>query len=191
MKRFLAPISILFLLFSIYISSAEAPAERPQYQISVTVDSVFLGDIIIELYPETAPEHCRNFDSLASIGFFDGTAFHRIIPGVLIQGGDPNTQKPDKKYWGMGNSSQRKIKAEFSDIPHVRGIISAARTTDPNSHTSQFFICLRPLHALDKQYTVFGSVIEGMEIADKISQLPRDNNEMPISKVEIQVCKRD
>ena len=137
-----------------------------------------LGKIVLELLPNMAPETVRNFAKLAKSSFYDGTSFHRVIPGFMIQGGDPNTKKPDKSKWGMGGPGYN-INAEFNSKSHLRGIVSMARATDPNSAGSQFFIVTTDSTFLDKQYTVFGQVVEGMNIADKIVNLPRDKNDCP------------
>ena len=120
----------------------------------------------------------RNFVSLARSSFYDGTLFHRVIPGFMIQGGDPNTKKPDKSKWGQGGPGHT-IKAEFNSKSHHRGIVSMARATDPDSAGSQFFIVTKDSTFLDRQYTVFGQVKEGVDIADKIVNLPRDKNDCP------------
>ena len=133
-----------------------------------------LGNIEFKLLPELAPEHVRNFSKLSKDGFYDGTLFHRVIPGFMIQGGDPNTKDPNmKNQWGMGGPGYS-IKAEFNSRSHLRGIISMARSTDPDSAGSQFFIMHANNTGLDRQYTVFGEVTEGMDIVDKIAELPRD-----------------
>ena len=138
-----------------------------------------LGNIEFKLLPELAPEHVRNFIKLSQSGFYDGTLFHRVIPGFMIQGGDPNTKDPNMKgQWGMGGPGYS-IKAEFSSRSHHRGIVSMARSQDPDSGGSQFFIVTSDSTFLDKQYTVFGEVVEGMDIADKIVNLPRDGNDCP------------
>jgi len=142
------------------------------------------GNIILELMPETAPETVRNFVKLAKSSFYDGVLFHRVIPGFMIQGGDPNTKKPDKSKWGTGGPGHN-IKAEFSSRSHLRGIVSMARATDPNSAGSQFFIVTTDSTFLDRQYTVFGRVLEGMTIADKIVNLPRDKNDCPLQEAKI------
>lgn len=166
-----------------------------QYVISVKQGNKFLGDIKIELFPDVAPKHVRNFDSLVSIGFYDGTAFHRVVKGFMIQGGDPNTKNKPKKTWGMGDPSQTKIPAEFSDLQHKPGIISAARTNDPNSATSQFFICTGDAPWLDGKYTIFGRVVEGMDVVKKIEDVELERqpnmNEMssPVEKVEMTIKK--
>ena len=125
-----------------------------------------------------APETVRNFEKLAKDGFYDGTFFHRVIPGFMIQGGDPNTKGWEKSTWGTGGPGYS-IKAEFSSRSHLRGIVSMARSQDPDSAGSQFFIVTADSTFLDRQYTVFGEVIEGMEVADKIVKLQRDSNDCP------------
>ena len=138
-----------------------------------------LGSIEFNLLPELAPEHVRNFVKLAQSGFYDGTLFHRIIPGFMIQGGDPNTKDPNlKSQWGMGGPGYN-IKAEFNSRSHLRGIISMARSQDPDSAGSQFFIVTSDSTFLDREYTVFGEVTVGMDVADKIVNLPRDGNDCP------------
>ncbi len=136
------------------------------------------GKIGFELLPNLAPETVRNFVTLAKSSFYDGTLFHRVIPGFMIQGGDPNTKKPDKSKWGIGGPGHT-IKAEFNSKSHLRGIVSMARAMDPDSAGSQFFIVTTDSTFLDRQYTVFGQVIEGMDVADKIVNLPRDKNDCP------------
>ena len=139
------------------------------------------GSIKFNLLPDIAPETVRNFVTLAKKGLYDGTLFHRIIPGFMIQGGDPNTKDPNKKsQWGMGGPGHT-VKAEFSSRSHLEGIVSMARATDPNSAGSQFFIVTSDnnTESLDRQYTVFGKVTEGMDVAHKIENLPRDGNDCP------------
>jgi len=136
------------------------------------------GNIKFNLLPDIAPETVRNFSQLAKSGFYNGTLFHRIIPGFMIQGGDPNTKNPDKSTWGQGGPGYN-LKAEFNTRSHLRGIVSMARATDPNSAGSQFFIITSDSTFLDRQYTVFGEVVDGMEVADKIVNLPRDSNDCP------------
>src|SRR3954471_14480734 len=119
------------------------------------------GEMVIQFWPEVAPKTVENFKALAKKGFYDGTAFHRIVKGFMIQGGDPNTKDLAKEdSYGMGDPGY-KIKAEFNDRPHVRGVLSMARSRDPNSAGSQFFICLDRAAPLDHQYTAFGKVIKG------------------------------
>ena len=136
------------------------------------------GSIKFGLLPELAPETTRSFLKLAKSGFYNGTLFHRVIPGFMIQGGDPNTKSPDKSVWGQGGPGYN-LKAEFNSRSHLRGIVSMARAADPDSAGSQFFIVTGDSTFLDNQYTVFGEVIDGMEIADKIVDLPRDSNDCP------------
>ena len=139
------------------------------------------GKISLNLLPELAPETVRNFTKLASDGFYDGTLFHRVIPGFMIQGGDPNTKTGDRGSWGTGGPGYT-IKAEFNSRSHLRGIVSMARAQDPDSAGSQFFIVTSDSTFLDKQYTVFGEVTEGMDVADKIVGLDRDGNDCPTEK---------
>ena len=136
------------------------------------------GNIKFRLMSDIAPETVRNFSQLAKSGFYNGTLFHRIIPGFMIQGGDPNTKNPDKSTWGQGGPGYN-LKAEFNSRSHLRGIVSMARATDPDSAGSQFFIVTSDSTFLDRQYTVFGEVVDGMEVADKIVNLPRDGNDCP------------
>ena len=149
----------------------------------VTIKTNF-GSIKFNLLPELAPETVRNFSKLAKSGFYNETLFHRVIPGFMIQGGDPNTKSPDKSMWGQGGPGYN-LKAEFSSRSHLRGIVSMARATDPDSAGSQFFVVTSDSTFLDKQYTVFGQVVEGMEVADKIVNLPRDGNDCPEQEVKM------
>ena len=145
------------------------------------------GDMDIVFFPEKAPKHVENFITLAKSGFYNGTIFHRVIPGFMIQGGDPNTKDLNKpETYGQGGPPQR-LKAEFNDIPHKRGILSMARTSDPNSAGSQFFVVVKDSNFLDGQYTVFGEVVKGMEVADKIVNLPRNSRDLPTERAEITV----
>ncbi|MBK5282438.1 MAG: peptidylprolyl isomerase [Nitrospiraceae bacterium] len=145
------------------------------------------GDMDIVFFPEKAPKHVENFIALARSGFYNGTIFHRVIPGFMIQGGDPNTKDLNKpETYGQGGPSQR-LKAEFNDIPHRRGILSMARTNDPNSAGSQFFIVVKDSNFLDGQYTVFGEVVKGMEVADKIVSLPKNSRDLPTERAEVTV----
>ena len=140
------------------------------------------GKISFELLPDLAPETVRNFEKLTKDGFYDGTLFHRVIPGFMIQGGDPNTKTDNKGSWGMGGPGYN-VKAEFSSRSHLRGIVSMARAQDPDSAGSQFFIVTSDSALLDRQYTVFGQVKEGMDVADKIVNMNKDGNDCPLEKV--------
>jgi peptidyl-prolyl cis-trans isomerase B (cyclophilin B) len=146
------------------------------------------GDMDIVFFPEKAPKHVENFIALAKSGFYNGTIFHRVIPGFMIQGGDPNTKDLNKpETYGQGGPSQR-LKAEFNDIPHRRGILSMARTNDPNSAGSQFFIVVKDSNFLDGQYTVFGEVVKGMEVVDKIVSLPKNSRDLPTERAEMTIA---
>lgn len=145
------------------------------------------GDMDIVFFPEKAPKHVENFIALAKSGFYNGTIFHRVIPGFMIQGGDPNTKDLNKpETYGQGGPSQR-LKAEFNDIPHRRGILSMARTSDPNSAGSQFFIVVKESNFLDGQYTAFGEVVKGMEVVDKIVSLPKNSRDLPTERAEMTI----
>ena len=143
-----------------------------------------LGKISFKLLPDLAPETVRNFEKLARDGFYDGTLFHRVIPGFMIQGGDPNTKTDNKGSWGSGGPGYN-VKAEFSSRSHRRGIVSMARAQDPDSAGSQFFIVTSDSTFLDRQYTVFGEVTEGMDVADKIVSVKRDGADCPLDKVQM------
>jgi len=147
---------------------------------TVNIETNF-GKISFKLLPELAPETVRNFEKLAKSGFYDGTLFHRVIPGFMIQGGDPNTKTDNKGSWGMGGPGYN-INAEFSSRSHLRGIVSMARSQDPNSAGSQFYIVTADSTFLDRQYTVFGEVTEGMDVVDKIVNLNKDGNDCPLEK---------
>lgn len=145
-----------------------------------------LGNVELKFFPDVAPIHVNNFIELARKGFFDGTTFHRVIPGFMIQGGDPNSKNPDRSKHGQGDPGY-KIKAEFNDKPHKRGTLSMARAGHPDSAGSQFFICVADSPFLDKQYTVFGEVVSGMDLVDKIVNQPRDKSDNPNDRVEMKV----
>ncbi len=151
--------------------------------MSVTVETKF-GKIVFKLLPDLAPETVRSFEKLSKSGFYDGTLFHRVIPSFMIQGGDPNTKSPDKSKWGTGGPGYM-LKAEFNSKSHLRGVVSMARAMDPDSAGSQFFIVTTDSTFLDRQYTAFGEVIEGIEVADKIVNLPRDGNDCPNEEVKM------
>ncbi len=144
------------------------------------------GSIELKFYPDIAPNHVNNFIELARKGFYDNTTFHRVIPGFMIQGGDPNSRNPDKSSHGMGGPGHT-VKAEFSDRPHRRGILSMARSANPDSAGSQFFICVKDSLFLDRQYTVFGEVVSGMDVVDQIVSRPRDARDNPDERVEMTV----
>ena len=139
------------------------------------------GEVELELYSDVAPNHVERFKDLSKKGLYDGVVFHRVIDGFMAQTGDVkfgNTSSPDfnLNLAGTGGSELPDLNAEFSDIAHARGTLSAARSSDPDSANSQFFICFKPAPFLDKQYTVFGKVVEGMEFVDKIKRGDENNN---------------
>ena len=152
----------------------------------IVVIETSLGNIEFELLEDVAPGHVQNFKDLANSDFYNGTIFHRVIPGFMVQGGDPNTKSDDRSSHGMGGPGHT-IKAEFNDEPHVRGIVSMARSQDPDSAGSQFFVVVKDSDFLDGQYTAFGRVISGMDVADKIVESPRDSNDNPNERIEMKV----
>lgn len=139
------------------------------------------GDIVVGFFPNKAPKHVESFKKLVSSGFYDGTKFHRVIPGFMVQGGDPNSKSDDRSNHGTGGPGY-KVPAEFNDIKHDRGILSAARSSDPNSAGSQFFLMVARYPSLDGQYSAFGQVLEGMDVVDKIVALPRDGRDNPLKE---------
>jgi peptidyl-prolyl cis-trans isomerase B (cyclophilin B) len=145
-----------------------------------------LGNIELRFFPDVAPKHVENFLTLAKSGFYDGTIFHRVIPGFMIQGGDPNTKGTDKSKYGQGGPGHQ-VKGEFNKKSHKRGILSMARSQHPDSAGSQFFIVVKDSPFLDRQYTVFGEVISGMEVADKIVLQKRDRYDNPLERIEMKV----
>jgi len=149
-----------------------------------------LGNIVIELFPNDAPNHVQNFIKLAEDGFYDGTIFHRIIPGFMIQGGDPNTKGGDQSTWGTGGPSYS-VNAEFNTIKHNRGIVSMARAQDPNSAGSQFFIVHKDSNFLDQQYTVFGRIVteESFATLDKIASVKTGEKDIPTNTEQVKITK--
>ena len=144
------------------------------------------GKIELKFFPDVAPNHVNNFIELAKKGFYDGTTFHRVIPGFMIQGGDPNSKDPDKSRHGTGGPGYT-VKAEFNSKPHKRGTLSMARSANPDSAGSQFFICVADSPFLDRQYTVFGEVVSGIDVVDKIVSQPRDSRDNPKDRIEMKV----
>lgn len=144
------------------------------------------GNIELKFFQDVAPNHVNNFITLAKKGFYDGTTFHRVIPGFMIQGGDPNSKNPDKSLHGTGGPGYT-VKAEFNDKQHKKGILSMARAGHPDSAGSQFFICAADAFFLDRQYTVFGEVVSGMDVVDKIVTQPRDKRDNPLDRIEMKV----
>ena len=153
--------------------SAPGNAESTNARNARAIIKTRFGDIEIKFLPDLAPNHVDNFIKLAKSGFYNGTIFHRVIPGFMIQGGDPNTKDSLKKNaYGQGGPGQN-VKAEFSDLPHKRGVVSMARANDPDSAGSQFFIVVEDSRFLDRKYTIFAEVVKGIGVADKIVALPR------------------
>jgi cyclophilin family peptidyl-prolyl cis-trans isomerase len=178
-------------------SSAAAEENKPmsQYENKVAEVHTSAGEIDIRFYPDVAPNHVKNFIDLAEKGFYNGSKFHRVIPGFMIQGGDPNTISGSPSTWGTGGSGKN-IDAEFNSVKHKRGIVSMARSNSPNSASSQFFIMVADAPSLDNQYSVFGQVTKGMDVADKIVGAPRDASDRPnspttIDKIVIRDAKPD
>ena len=176
----------------------------------VAIISTKFGDMVVKFYDDVAPMHVESFKILADEGYFDGTTFHRVIPGFVIQGGDPNSKDEDRmndgtggragKFFGIGreeDSNSWTIPAEFNDKDHVKGTLSMARSSNPNSGSSQFFICHAATPQLNNQYTVFGQVIEGLDVIDQIvySETPKKQNpgyrgpdgDNPFEKVEMKI----
>ena len=182
-------------------------ANEPENQKrEVGVITTEFGDLIVDFFEDSAPKHVESFKLHVKNGFYDGTIFHRVIPGFMIQGGDPNTKGENKasygtgghsaKYYGIGIEDQPQtwnLPAEFNDISHKRGILSMARSSDPNSGGSQFFICAADAPNLNGQYTVFGQVIQGEQIIDQIVNLPRDAGDNPNRRIimKVKIEKRD
>jgi len=160
----------------------------------VAVIKTTAGEMVVEFWPDVAPKTVENFKTLANQGFYDGTAFHRIVKGFMIQGGDPLTKDPNaESSWGTGGPGHR-IKAEFNEKPHVRGVLSMARSQHPDSAGSQFFICLANANFLDRQYTAFGKVIKGDDVLGKIGDTPTTmsgggERSKPLSRVGVESVK--
>ena len=171
-------------LVVIFLSTLLLTAVVSAQEIAV-IETKF-GKIEVQFFKDKAPGHVKNFKDLAKKGFYDGTIFHRVIPGFMIQGGDPNTKSDDRSNHGMGGPGYS-IKAEFNDTLHKRGILSMARSQDPNSAGSQFYIVVKDSAFLDGQYTAFGKVLSGMTVADQIVNAPRDRRDNPNERIEMKV----
>jgi len=182
---------VAFLLFASFGLAEMAgkkftPEEiKKMSETSAVIETKF-GNIEIRFFPEVAPNHVRNFIELAKKGFYDGTTFHRVIPGFMIQGGDPNSKNPDRSKHGFGGPGYT-LKAEFNEKPHKRGTLSMARSQDPDSAGSQFFICVADAPRLNGMYSVFGEVVSGMDLADKIVGQPRDKRDNPNERIEMKI----
>ena len=155
----------------------------------VAILTTSAGEMILEFWPDVAPGHVKNFTDLANKGFYDGTCFHRVIKGFMIQGGDPLTKDASKEdHWGTGGPGYQ-IKAEFNDKPHTRGVLSMARSQNPDSAGSQFFICLGDPRFLDRQYTAFGKLIRGDDVLEKIATSPTHPGDRPVTKITLTSVK--
>lgn len=182
---------LMLVFFSVY---ANAEVKKMTYtkeeikrmsETKAVIETKF-GNIELKFFPDVAPNHVKNFIDLAKKGFYDGTTFHRVIPGFMIQGGDPNSKNPDKSQHGMGGPGHT-VKAEFNNKSHKKGILSMARSADPDSAGSQFFICVADAPFLDRQYTAFGEVVSGIEAADKIVNQPKDRRDNPLERIEMKI----
>ena len=193
MRRWLR-IGFLFasLLVSAQLVAAQpvdkkfTPDEIKKMSETKAIIKTRFGNIELKFFPDVAPNHVNNFIELAKKGFYDQTLFHRVIPGFMIQGGDPNSKDPDRSRHGTGGPGYS-LKAEFNDRPHKRGTLSMARAASPDSAGSQFFICVADAPFLNNKYTVFGEVVSGMEVVDKIVSQPRDARDNPLEKIEMEV----
>ncbi len=173
------------------VSAAQAPTKPDEQEVlelaeTQAVLETSLGDIVLRFFPDVAPHHVKNFVTLAKSGFYDGTAFHRVIPGFMIQGGDPKSKDTRRAGHGTGGPGYS-INAEFNDRPHKRGTLSMARSGHPDSAGSQFFIVVKNSPFLDGKYSVFGEVVSGMDVVDKIVNQPRDRRDNPLERVEVTV----
>ena len=191
MKKVLVIAALVMMFTGLQGYAQQAPKkftaqEIKKMSMTKAVIETKFGNITLEFFPDVAPGHVKNFIDLAKKGFYDGTTFHRVIPGFMIQGGDPNSKNPDKRTHGQGGPGYT-IKAEFNDRPHKRGTLSMARAQNPDSAGSQFFICVKDAPFLNHQYTVFGEVESGMEAVDKIVSQPRDQNDNPTERIEMKV----
>ena len=185
-------VGIGFFLFNPFNSNSDSTSAS---SAPIAVIETTYGIIVIQLFPDVAPAHVDNFVRLANEGYYDGTTFHRVIPGFMIQGGDPNSKDDDRSNDGQGghsaNGPNTFVNAEFSqDLTHKRGILSMARAQDPNSAGSQFFIVVADSNFLDRQYSIFGEVIEGMDVADKIVNVKKDSADNPLEKITVKVTIR-
>ncbi len=183
-------VSLLLVSFGNYTFAQEIGINKIDIVNPIVILETNLGNITIEFFYDDAPKHVENFIKLSQSGFYDGTLFHRIIPGFMIQGGDPNTISGDPSTWGTGGPNTS-VDAEFNTIKHNRGIVSMARSADPNSGGSQFFIVHADSNFLDEQYTVFGRIVtaESFETLDKIATVKTDSGDKPINPEQVKITK--
>ncbi len=182
---------LVVIMFAVSASAGPISKKFSNKEIKKMTDTravieTSFGNIELKFFPDSAPNHVNNFIELAKKGFYDGTLFHRVIPGFMIQGGDPNSKGEDRSSHGTGSPGHT-VKAEFNDRPHKKGILSMARSQDPDSAGSQFFICVADANFLDGKYTAFGEVVSGMDVADKIVEQPRDRRDNPDKRIEMKV----
>ena len=197
-------ITVLAIFFIIAGCETKQKSKESVMDKDRAVISTQFGDIVLEFFDDIAPKHVESFKLHAQNGYYNGTTFHRVIPGFMIQGGDPLTKSEDRsrhgtggnaaKYFGIGTESDESswdLPAEFSATPHARGILSMARSNNPDSGGSQFFICVAAARFLDNQYTVFGKVVSGMDVVDAIVSSPRDARDNPDDRIEMKVRLED
>jgi len=188
---------VILLLCAVAVAAGAAQKKGKKkvaprdYANTLAILQTDMGDMTLKFHYDVAPHHVENFVNLAAKGLYDGTLFHRVIPGFMIQGGDPLTKKaedPSHPYGTGGNvvdGKEVRLKAEFNETPHKRGVVSMARAADPNSASSQFFIVLKDSSFLDRQYSAFGEVVSGMEVADRIAAVRRNASDRPNQPVHI------
>lgn len=192
MKRIVCVMGLFLVLVQGQLSAAETKSKKyseeeikKMAETKAVIETKF-GSIELKFFPDVAPNHVHNFIELGKKDFYDGTLFHRVIPGFMIQGGDPNSKDADRSRHGTGGPGYQ-LKEEFNKRPHKRGTLSMARSQHPDSAGSQFFICVVDAPFLDGQYTVFGEVVSGMEVADTIVSQSRDGRDNPNERIEMKV----
>ena len=196
MRRTITVLAIIFFMVSCETKNKESIMDN----YDGAVISTKFGDIVLEFFDDTAPKHVESFKLHAQNGYYDGTTFHRVIPGFMIQGGAPLTKSEDRgrhgtggnaaKYFGIGTETEEStwdLPAEFNSTPHERGILSMARSQNPDSGGSQFFICVADAPFLDNKYTVFGKVVSGLDVVDAIVNTSRDAKDNPDDRIEMKV----
>jgi peptidyl-prolyl cis-trans isomerase B (cyclophilin B) len=196
MRRTITVLAIIFFMVSCETKNKESIMDK----FDGAVISTKFGDIVLEFFDDIAPKHVESFKLHAQNGYYNGTTFHRVIPGFMIQGGDPLTKSEDRgrhgtggnaaTYFGIASGSEEStwdLPAEFSSTPHERGILSMARSQNPDSGGSQFFICVADARFLDNKYTVFGKVVIVFDVVDAIVNTPRDAKDNPDDRIEMKV----
>ncbi len=190
LKRFILSLVIVWCIVALSCKSVAAQEIKTAPPITpvkrgdeVAVIVTKYGKIKIQLFSDVAPKHVENFKKLIKDRFYDGLAFHRAVPNLIVQGGDPNTKTGNRETWGMGVANQPKVEAEFNDRPFVEGTFGAARASDPNSASSQFFLCVRPNPNWDGKYTNYGQIISGIEIVRRMTLLPTDERQLLKEKI--------